>query len=373
MYKSTAKSSITGLVGWRAHHDATEIPAFTNTTLGDTETGDYYQQENPALRLDYIKALLPANRDLEGYLAEVEEDAATSLLDAVIENKKMQNVGKELAQNLVVRNSIGYTGLTMNQSRFVGVQFHLRQSISLQAVIKRFGLWTSMAQTGLTMYLYHEHSSAPVATYTFNSATGKDMSWSSEVDIEMDYSSSGLAGGSWFFGYYQDDLTGQARRYNKLNWRTGYCSTCDGGTNNKVYKQLSKYVDMRAFYVPSAALDVGRDLFDLNNVQYEDTETWGLNFNIAVRCDFTQFWIDNRRTFKTALKKAVSVRVMEDMVYSSQFNRVEQSAQIRLQEDLPTKREELKEAIKNINLDHGNLDTVCNQCAHKPRTRIGVV
>ena len=89
MYDTRAKTSIKGLLGWREHWDATEIPAFTNTALSESETGEYYQQERPFLRLDYIKQMLPQGRPLEGYLEEIEEDAVTMLLDSVVEHKKI--------------------------------------------------------------------------------------------------------------------------------------------------------------------------------------------------------------------------------------------------------------------------------------------
>ena len=368
MYDNTAKTSIAALVGWKEHWDALEIPAFTNTALSETETGEFYQQEGGPIRLDYIKQMLPQNRPLESYLEEVEQDAVTSLLDAVIEQKKLNSIGKDVANNMVIRNSIGYNGTHINQGRFVGVQFALKEDVSLRAVINRFGLYTTAPQTDLTLYLYHEHSSSPIATYTFNSTTGKDMTWSAEVNINLDYSTDTLAGGVWFFGYYQDDLNGNARKYNKLNWETGFCASCDGGRSQRNYQSLAKYIDMRSFYVPSAALDAGRDLFDTNNVFYEATETYGLNFNLSVRCNYTQFWIDNRKVFKTALKKQVAVRVMQDMLYSSQINYIEQNLQALINEKLPTLKDELKEAVKAINLDNGNLSSICSPCAKKPRT-----
>ena len=368
MYDTRAKTSIKGLLGWRAHWDATEIPAFTNTALAESETGEYYQQERPFLRLDYIKQMLPQGRPLEGYLEEIEDDAVTMLLDAVVEHKKITSSSKDVVNNVIIRNAISYGGAHINEGRFVGVEFMLKPDLSLRAIINRFALYTTQAQTDLTMYLYHEHASSPIATYTFNSTAGKEQTWSAEVAINLEYSNETLAGGRFFFGYYQDDLAGQAKKYNKLNWSTGFCTSCDGGRSQKQYKSIEKHVSMRSFYVASSTLDAGRDLFDINQVFHDNTATYGLNFNISIRCNLTQFWIDNRTEFKTALKKQMQVSIMRDMLSSSQINYIEQGLQGLIVEQLPSKEEELKEAIKNITLDQGNLTSLCLPCAKKPRT-----
>lgn len=367
MYDSTAKTAIKGLIGWREHWDLTEIPAFVNTALSDTETGEFYQQERPFLRLDYIKQMLPQGRDLEQYLEEIEDDAVTKLLDSVVEHKKLNSSTKDIVNNVVIRNAVAFGGTHINEGKFVGVEFMLTNDLSLRAIINRFALYTTVPQSGLTMYLYHEHSTSPLATYTFDSVAGKIQSWS-DVNIIMDYANTDLAGGRYFFGYYQDDLAGAAKMYNKLNWSTGFCSSCDGGVSQRQFKSLTKHVHMRSFYVNASSLDPGRELFDINQVFHDATATYGLNFNISIRCNLTQFWIDNRTEFKTALKKQMQVSVMQDMLSSSQINYIEQGLQALIIEQLPAKEEELKEAIKNINLDQGNLTSLCLPCAKKPRT-----
>ena len=63
MFKSSiVVPEYANLLGWREHHDPNEVSL--PVTLTVTETGEYYQQKHPALRLDLIQALIPENQKL---------------------------------------------------------------------------------------------------------------------------------------------------------------------------------------------------------------------------------------------------------------------------------------------------------------------
>ena len=133
-----------------------------------------------------------------------------------------------------------------------------------------------------------------------------------------------LSGGTFYLGYYQDDLVGQAIEYKKLNWLTGFCATCDGGISQKRYNSISKHVNMRSFYVPSANLDPAREMFSPEAVIEKDTTNWGFNFNISINCDLTNFWCDNRHALKKLLSLKVTQKVFEGIMFSQQINSVEE-------------------------------------------------
>ena len=115
-----AKGCLGGLIGWKNHYDTNEIPVLP-TDLTESETGEYYQEIHPAMRLDLIKSTLPKNRDLAEYLQETEDGAVIKLLNDLTEGKHLKRIGKTILSNDVIYNTAGWVNDTViNESRFVG-------------------------------------------------------------------------------------------------------------------------------------------------------------------------------------------------------------------------------------------------------------
>ena len=93
--------------------------------------------------------------------------------------------------------------------------FGMSEEIGLRAVINRFAFHATAAQTDLTFYLYHSHQAGTVATFTFNSTQANAQTWQ-QIDQAISYDNGSIVGGEWFFGYYQNDIAGNAIKYNKL-------------------------------------------------------------------------------------------------------------------------------------------------------------
>lgn len=379
MFDNTAVTTLKGLIGWRDHYDPTVIPALP-AALTATETGEYYDQYHPALRLDYINAMIPPNFALATFLEQKETEAITQLLNDVVTQKELANFGKDVVNNTVIANP-GNRGQThLNEGRFVGVRFSMNEEIGLRAVINRFAFHATAAQTDLTFYLYHSHQAGTVATFIFNSTQANAQTWQ-QIDQAISYDNGSIVGGEWFFGYYQNDIAGNAIKYNKLNWRTGYCNTCDGGRKTAQYQKLNKYVSMCAFYVPSASLPAVGTMFDVEDTINTTTENYGLNFNISIKCNLTQYIKDNRFQIKTAIGKKVAVSILEMMKFSGQINHLEENLKALIIRDLEgddvTQAQplihQLNDSIKALNMDMGNLASVCLPCARKPRTFYGSI
>lgn len=381
MYDNRVIAELKKLIGWRNHWDATEIPALP-TSLTDTETGKVYQQYKPDLvRLDYIQALLPSNRTLEEYLDTVETDAINEVLDMIVEHKKLKDDGKELVRNNIIYESYVRGNAITNESRFVGVEFDLRDKVGIRAIINRVGLYLTAAQPSLTLYLYNSLQNSVVSTYTFTSANANSFEWLEE-QITLDYDDgTDNAGGVWYLGYYQDDLVGQAIKYETLNWLNGYCSSCNGGKYAKIYKSIKDHVTMRPFYVASSNVPAVGTLFDPNDVVYTYNNNYGFNFNISIKCDLTQFWIDNRKTLTTPIGRMVAFKVMQMYTGSSQVSAVEQNVQIlalrAIEGAADTNQapyfEQVQSAVKAFNYDEGNTNNhPCLPCARKG-SRISVM
>lgn len=371
MFDNTrAKECLKGLIGWKDHYDTGKIPPLS-ADLKTSETGEYYQEKHPALRLDLIKATLPENRDLEEFLQETEDAAITEILNDLLEKKAVTRTAKTIAANDIIYNSEGWANdLILNESRFVGVRFRVKHSIGLKAVINRLALQFNQAQNGLELYLFHSHKAKFLAKIQYNTTQGGQFNWI-EVNQALYADDQDLSGGSYYLGYYQDDITGQAVQYKKLDWANGYCGTCDGGVAQARYLSVAKYVQMQPFYVPNQSLPANNDdMFNPEDIIQTNDNNWGFNFNISINCDLTNFWCDNRRSLKNVLAQRVTIKILRTIQFSQQINYVEEQLKTMIIRDLEGDKEtkyinlfqKYERAVKALNFDMSSINKDCLPC-----------
>ena len=373
MFDNRVIAELKKVIGWKDHWNTTDIPALP-ASLTATESGQYYQDYHPMLRLDYIQALLPTDYGLETFLDDIESSAINQMLEKMTAYKKLNNAGKDLANNKLIYDNVLKNKPIINESRFVGIEFALNENaIGLRAIINRIGLYLTAPEAGLTLYLYNSLQEQIVSTYTFTSTSSNSFTWLAD-QITLDYSDgSNNEGGVWYLGYYQDDLSGQAIQYDNLNWKNGYCRTCDGGVRSAKYTSIAKYINMSPFYIPATKVPAVGTMWDTDDMVYTYDNNYGFNFNISINCNLTQFWIDNKLIMTNAIGKYVALKVLEMMKASSQISHVEQNVQINIVRDLEgdaDKRQvpfwqQADRAIQATNLDQGNINNICVPCARK--------
>jgi len=76
------KPAYANLLGWRQHF-STDVQLSPGLLV--TESGEYYQDKHPALRLDYIQTILSKNQNIDIYLIEKTE--------VIIEKMNFQDIG----------------------------------------------------------------------------------------------------------------------------------------------------------------------------------------------------------------------------------------------------------------------------------------
>ena len=372
------------VLGWRNFWDLTEIPAL-GSPLNDTQSGEYYQDFSGALRLDYISSLLPPNRFLTTYLDTVETEAITQVLNEIETAKQLQNVGKDLASSNVVFGVGRKTSTLINESRFSGVMFEVKDSTGIRATINRIGLYLTAPVTNLDLYLFHSSQEQVIAQFTYTSTTSNSFAWN-EITRALDFDNGTITGGTWYLGYYQSDLGAQgstAIQFNNMNWLHGYGSCCGSKSWwDPAYKSISNRVLMSGFFVQSANLPVSKtERFEPSTAVKTNSNNHGFNFNISVGCNLTQFWIDNRLTLKKVIGLKVAMKVLDMMKFSSQINNVEEAVKIMIIRDLegpndtknPPLNTKLDKAISALVLDQGNLNKDCLPCARKPKTSYNAI
>lgn len=373
MFQERVITELKKVIGFQDHWNLTDIPALP-ASLTESQSGQYFQDFHPLVRLDYIEALLPSDRTLEEFLDDIETKGIKQMLNQLTTFKKINNSGNELVKNTLIYDNVLKNKPIVNEGRFVGIQFNMKpDAAGLKAVINRIGLYLTAAQPSLTLYLFNSMQATAVQTFTFTSASANSFTWLNEEITITQNNGADTDGGVWYLGYYQDDLVGNAIQYDALNWRVGACYHCDRGLRDGLYKSIAKYVAMTPFYVPAASLPAVGELFDHEDIVYTELNNYGFNLNMSVFCDLSQFFIDNRMSMVDAIGKMVCLKILQMMKASSQISAIEQNVQINIIRDLEGDREtkatpfhhQVEWAIKSVNLDQGNANTICVPCARR--------
>ena len=221
LYDTIAIDRLENVVGWADFHDTTEIPALP-TSLTTTESGLRVQDGMGLVRLDYIQALLQSGRSLQDFLAQIRRRAIIMVLNRVATSRSLTGTGNALVSGKLIGQQLYAANPLINQSRFVGIRFKLKRSTGLRVILNRIGLSLSAPQT-LQLYLFNSLNPTVINTINLVINNAGQFSWTNEDDaVKMDVDEANSNSGAvWYLGYYQDDLVGQAYRYDTLNWLSG--------------------------------------------------------------------------------------------------------------------------------------------------------
>lgn len=359
-----ARECLRDVVGFQDHFDLLEIPALP-IDLTESLSGEFYNRDfHPAIRLDNLKRIVPANQDFVQYLRDLRESVITQTLNDIADLKKLTKVGKELISSDIIQRSGFVKDLVPNNGRFVGIAFRPSRMLGVEVSVSKLALQLSAAQTPeLKVYVYHESSAVPIKTFDFANTNPNVWSWE-DVDFKMQGDE---MSGTFYIGYYQDDLVGNAIQYSKLNWNTGFCGSCDGGLMQESYKKTSRFVGMRAFYIPASELDPNKEMFNPESVIYEDENNYGFNLHISTKCNVTSIICANKMVMKNILGYKMACRVLEEIKMSTQFNSIEEKVRVMIIRDLEgdsgtglvTIPKKYRNALESANFDFSNISHFC--------------
>ena len=157
------------------------------------------------------------------------------------------------------------------------------------------------------------------------------------------------------------------------DWSVEPCQTCLGGSID-LWKELTKYMQVSPFGI-KAPLDWEQypEMFDIAEIGYTNTMNYGMNLEITVGCDLTDFLISQKDVFATVIQKQVAVYALRTIAMNPDVrvnrNQVNVTREQLLYEidGAPQGRAsglgyELAQAYKALSLDVRNLDRICLQC-----------
>ena len=186
-----------------------------------TETGEYYQQKHPALRLDIVQALIPDNYPLDTFLRNMITESSVEMMNDLIQYRQVGEFGKTLLGETQVLNKYGFLNDKIpNQSRFVGWQIRTRTSEGLETIIHNIGLQFAGVEN-FDLYIFHSSLESPVATINVTTTGSAQWDWNAS-DVRLPaFTDTNKQGGVYVIGYYQDDITQEAINMTNWNWNSG--------------------------------------------------------------------------------------------------------------------------------------------------------
>lgn len=356
------------LIGWQQSYDTTNLKIADSLT--ESESGLYFQQVHPLLTLENMSCIAPDFKNTEfpeyedkeytkgnivsynGKLYKLTQDSnagdgdtahiapdnseyweETNLFSEWLENKTRASIQKAISRYAVEKNTgKTYTTLCENRTLFEGTgrlvdTVKNRQNlVGFEIVpVRAKGVTTKINRVGLQftkpgtykLYLMHSSRAEPMQTIELEK-TNTSFEWFTLTDVYLPYQSENNdAGGSWYLVYKQSELPEGSQAIRKdRDWSKGPCKAC---TRREYLSWMawSKYIEVHPFYISEELVEEGPTLWDVENNTYTYDNNYGINLDVTVACDITDFIVEQRMMFQNVIAKQLAVDMLKEFAYNA--------------------------------------------------------
>ena len=297
-----------------------------------------------------------------------------------IQEKQLQQEIKNLLERRTFFDGAARLAATIDPTgKIVGFEIVPVRAMGVTTKIERIGLQMIGGTGTVRLYLFHSSQIAPmrVVDLEFTNTKGGFQWFTPSEPIYLPYipgtdGDGNDAGGAWFLCYNQNELPAGMRALNvSKDWSVEPCQTCLGGSIES-WRQMTKYLQVSPFGAP---LDFAEypEMFDIGQIGYTNTMNYGMNVEISVGCDISDFIISQRAIFATVIQKQVAANVIRTIAMNPDVRVNRNQVNVTRDEILyeldgaPTGRAsglgyELKQAYRALELDTRGLDRICLQC-----------
>ena len=267
-----------------------------------------------------------------------------------------------------------------NTESLVGFEILPARAKGVTIKVNKIGLHFSVPGT-YKVYIMHSSKQAPVHVLTFTKTQANTCEWFKTDGLYLPYiePEDGTVAGSWYICYLQNELPAQSQAINRsYDWSGMTCRTCNR-RDYEAYLAWSKYMEINPFRVNGNDLSVEDEslaLWDAEDMQYFADKTWGINLDVTVGCDLTDFIVDQRWLFQDVLMKQMAVDALREFVYNPNVRTNRHSVNAGRTEilyeidgDSSSMREsglayELKQAFDAVKLATSGINRVCLPCCN---------
>lgn len=364
---SDIQEKLLHLIGWEQNYDTSDLKISDALTV--SESGLYFQQIHPLLTLQNMLCIAPDFKNItfpeynsekeyskgnvvdyqgtqykalqkaQGKQPDIESEywVETNLFSEWLESKTKASIQKAIARYCNEKTVEG-TNKPLCESRtlfdgtgrLVDTVKNKKNLVGFEIVpVRAKGVTTKINKICLqftkageyTLYLMHSSMDAPVKIIKLNRIRDNSAEWFTVDDLYLPYQSEDNdAGGSWYLCYFQSELPegSQAIRKNK-DWSKEPCGSCSR-RELLAWMAWSKYLEIHPFFVNEELIntkDKSLHLWDVENNQYTYDNNYGLNLEVTVSCDITDFIIEQRMMFQDVIAKQVAVDMLREFAYNS--------------------------------------------------------
>jgi len=315
---------------------------------------------------------------ISDFIRQLTVNGINTAVQMFLQEKQLQQETRNLLERRTFFDGAARLAATIEPTgKIVGFEIVPVRAMGVTTKIERIGLQMIGGTGTVRLYLFHSSQVAPmrVIDLAFTNTNGGFQWFTPAEPIYLPYiGTDNDSGGAWFLCYNQSELPAGMQALNvSKDWSVEPCQTCLGGSIES-WRQLTKYLQVSPFGI-HAPLDFHDypEMFDIAEIGYTNTMNYGLNVEISVGCDLTDFIISQRGIFATVIQKQVAANVLRTIAMNPDVRVNRNQVNVTRDELLyeldgaPQGRAtglgyELKQAYRALSLDTRGLDRICLQC-----------
>lgn len=293
----------------------------------------------------------------------------------------LHKMGRSLLDHKTFYDGSGKkTDVIPNSSSLVGFELMPVRSMGITVKVERIGLQMRGAAGKLPIYVFHSSKLTPHYSIEVDLSGQNTFQWFETPDLYLPYISDDTnSGGSWFVVYDQEQLpqSAQAINLSRDYGRIASGMSCCGNNNQFAdWTKISAYMEIYPFRTPAPYdFPENPELWDVSQNMRPGIFNWGMNMEVSIACDLTEFITRQRALFADALQLQLAVNFLTSLITNPNYriNRTQNNISLSYQElhyeldgdsrgsaDGLLKR--LERVRKAIRLDTQGIDRFCIPC-----------
>lgn len=316
------QQSLLHLIGWQQG-----LNVNISEELTESESGLYFQQVHPLITLENLFSIAPDFKSMQ-----TDEKSVSDMFSSWLENKTKASIQKAITRfcnekladgtyKVLCENKTLFDGTSRiadtvaNRNNLVGFEVVPVRSKGVTTRINKIGLHFTKPGT-YKIYIMHSSNDEPIKVLELEKVKANTMEWFA-ADIVLPYESEDNdAGGSWYVCYKQSELPAESLAIKKdRDWSKGPCRSCSR-REFVAWQAWSKYLEVHPFYVNEEHVDSEMRLWDIEKNDYTYDNNYGINLDVTVACDISDFIVSQKHLFIDVISKQVAIDFLREMAYN---------------------------------------------------------
>lgn len=376
---------------------------------------------HPLLTSENIEAITPSEYNgnttkADEWLKGQQTAAIVQVVQRFCADKQTWRQSRDLLQRKPFFDGAGrIKNVIANSNKVVGFEITPVRAMGVTVVIEKIGMQFARAveptdeSNNIPVYLFHSSQPGPVRELECSIKADGRFAWitpqeplylpyvrynkpqdtqsrqvatrlGSEPENITTVSYDGTdTGGSWYLVYSQNELPQGYEAVNvSKDWSREPCGTCNIGSLQD-WRILTKYVQVAPFMVAETKDEFGKfdkKLWDVAEMMYTPTQSYGLNCIISVSCDLSDFIISQKDNFAQAIQLQTAYNLLRAIAMNP-FARVNRAQSNAMRSDILYELDgntegrptgigyRLEQAYKALRISTEGIDRICLACANK--------